>query len=132
MRWNTDEVKDKPGQAIGKIVAVVIFLFVVGLFLVDVNNWSNIFGLFYGVVVMLTFRPIKEFRGVPARKVYWVSTIVVCAVLSIAIIVILVILFYVITITECDACLYFNCIPVTPTYCEGLSVSIHRNTSIAS
>ncbi|KAK2144245.1 hypothetical protein LSH36_775g00038 [Paralvinella palmiformis] len=132
MRWNTDEVKDKPGQAIGKIIAVAIFLFVVGLFLVDVNNWSNFFGLFYGVCVMLTFRPIKELRGVPASKACWVSTIVVCAVLSIGIIVILVVLFYVIPVTECDACLYFNCIPVTPTYCDGLTVSIHRNTSIAS
>jgi hypothetical protein len=132
MRWNNDDVTDKCGPAIGKIVGVIIFLLFIGLVLVDVNNWSNFFGMFYGICVTLSFRPLKEVRGRDVSEACWVSTIVVCAILSIMVIVILALLFYLMPITECSACLYFNCVPFTPTYCNGLSVSIGRNASADS
>ena len=40
-----------------------------------------------------------------------------------------ILLFYVAGIYECDACSYFNCIPLTDTFCRTSQVVIVRDNS---
>ena len=51
---------------------------------------------------------------------------ITCIVFAAGVFVITVILFYVAPITNCDGCMYFNCIPFTSTYCDGMSVTLER------
>ncbi len=127
VRWNTDEKRDNPGPAIGRLVAFVLTLFVVGLIFPEVDNWSHLFGFFFGCFLAVGLRPFKMNRGQEYTKGCRIGCALVCILLTLGLLLMLILLFYFNPITECEGCVYFNCIPFTETYCEGLSVKLERN-----
>ena len=124
-RWNKDK---KPYLTVLKITIMLIILFGVGL-LPGIDNYSHLFGFFYGLFLSIAFRPYKSLCNKDIPKAGQWACAVVSLLLAVVVFVILVILFYVWPLYECANCSYFNCIPFTADFCESMTVSISRTES---
>ena len=124
-RWNKD---GKPWATVGKIVVMLIVLFVVGL-LPGIDNYAHLFGFLYGLFLSIAFRPYKSLCKKPVPKAGQIACGIASFALAVTVFVILVLLFYVTPISDCEACSYFNCIPFTADFCESMTVSISRSDS---
>ena len=122
-RWHTDEVDDSPLKAILKMSVVLLILFIIGL-LPSIDNWAHLFGFLFGLCISTSLRPYKTFMGKPLSTVTRVLISLVSAILAICVFVILVLLFYVEPVTECDGCSYFTCVPFTATFCDGMYIDL--------
>ncbi len=95
-----------------------------------IDNWAHLFGFAFGYLFSVGCRPYRFLckkdlgEGVTAGRV--VVSIVHLG-LAIFIFLVLVTLFYVSPVYECNGCSYFNCIPITSTFCDGMEVKIGRS-----
>lgn len=126
LRWNKDE---NPWKTLGKIFLVLIILFFLGAVVSQIDNYSHLFGLIFGIFIAYGFRPYKSYKGEMLSRACLIITRIVSFALAVAIFSLVTALFYAFPVYSCDACMYFNCIPFTDTYCEGMSVSISRESS---
>ncbi|XP_041363411.1 inactive rhomboid protein 1-like isoform X2 [Gigantopelta aegis] len=115
-----------PLKAILKLGIPILILFLLGL-LPWFDNWAHLFGFIFGVLLAFALLPYVSFGKFDRRRK--IIGIVVCLSASVGLFVLLVILFYVVPITECEACQYFNCIPFTADFCTNMQVSIKRNST---
>ncbi len=122
-RWHTDEVDEDPTKAILKMSVVLIVLFIIGL-LPSIDNYAHLFGFLFGLCIATAVRPYTVWKGKKLENSVKYTICVVAALFAIVVFVILVILFYVEPVTECDSCSYFNCVPVTDTFCDGMYIDL--------
>lgn len=110
-----------PVWAIGKLTILLLFLFVVGLF-PWIDNYAHLVGFVFGFLLSFALFPHVTFNVVDERgkKI----GIVVCLLASVGLFAGLVIMFYVSPIYNCVYCKYFNCIPLTDTFCNSMEVNI--------
>ncbi|XP_014768365.1 inactive rhomboid protein 1 [Octopus bimaculoides] len=123
------EIQKSPWQSVIKFVAILLLLFVLGL-LPWIDNWAHIFGFFVGLFLAFAFLPYITFGFKDKRK----KLILIFASLGLCItfFVILIILFYVSPVYQCDACQYFNCVPfASPKFCQNMQVTIRRESKYA-
>ena len=115
---------DDIGWVIGKFAIILGALFFIG-FLPMIDNWAHLFGFVFGCVISFIVLPFAKFQSARRITVFIVSVLV-----AIGIVTILIILFYVLPIYECDGCQYFSCIPITENFCKTneLNVSPTRYT----
>lgn len=124
MRWNKDE---NPGKTIGKIIFVLFVLFLLGAVVASIDNFAHLFGLIFGFFVAFGFRPFRTRGGKPIPKGCIIFSQIVMFLCAIGLFAMLVVIYYVLPVTNCESCMYFNCIPFTSTYCDGMSVNIKRD-----
>ncbi|XP_029641046.1 inactive rhomboid protein 2-like [Octopus sinensis] len=120
------QIQKTPWQSVIKFVAILLLLFVLGL-LPWIDNWAHIFGFFVGLFLAFALLPYVTFGFKDKKKK--LILIFVSLGLCIMFFVILIILFYVSPVYQCDACQYFNCIPfVSPKFCQNMQVTIRRES----
>jgi len=110
--------------AIGWLCGVTLFLFVVGL-LPMIDNYAHLIGFGFGLMLGFALMPHVTF-GVSDKRGKLVA-VVICLLLTVGLLVVLFILFYVASIYTCPGCQYFNCIRLTPTFCRSSEVRITRD-----
>lgn len=121
VRWS----RDHPLKMIFKISIMLILLFAIGL-LPGIDNYAHLCGFCYGLFIYFTFRPFRRLCGKTFGKKARIGCGFVSFILGALVMAVLVILFYVYPIYKCDACSYFNCIPVTSDFCDSMQVTIQR------
>lgn len=116
-----------PWKAIAQLSGVLVFLFLLGL-LPWVDNYAHLFGFVFGFLLSLALFPyIQMGRGDEHRRIIKRAIIVIVCLLIVAgLFAMLLILFYVRPLLDCDSCIYFNCIPFTEHFCDnqGLTLQI--------
>ena len=116
--WNTLENK---GWALSWLIAITVILFALGL-LPMIDNYAHLIGFVFGFPLGFALMPNVWF-GMKGKGVRIVS--VLCCLLFVSgMLGLLIVLFYVIGVYECPGCEWFNCIPLTPTFCSTSRVQI--------
>jgi hypothetical protein len=124
IRWSGEE---NIARTLGKMVLVLLILFFFGCVVTSIDNYAHLFGFVFGVFVALGFRPFTSLKGVPYSKGCLIFTRIMMFACAIGLFALLVVIFYMVPITSCSACMYFNCIPFTDTYCDGMEIAIERD-----
>jgi len=91
-----------------------------------IDNYAHLFGFILGLPLGFALMPDVWF-GLKTKSAK-VLSIIACLVVTAALIVMLVILFYVVGVYECPGCQYFNCVPLTDTFCQSSEVKITFDT----
>jgi len=110
--------------ALGWLSALTILLFVAGL-LPMIDNYAHLIGFGFGLMLGFALMPYVTVDA--QHKRLKLVGVIVCLLLTVVLMAILFILFYVAPIYTCPGCQYFNCIPLTPTFCRSSEVRIHRD-----
>lgn len=110
-----------PWRALGKLLFILLFLFILGL-LPWVDNYSHLFGFIFGFMLSFMVLPYVSVGKFDRRRK--IITIVVCFLCFVGMFAMLFVLFYVTPIYECKGCSYFNCIPFTKHFCEDMKVDV--------
>merc|ERR1719209_1644250 len=110
-----------PWRALGKLLFILLFLFILGL-LPWVDNYSHLFGFVFGFMLSFMVLPYVSVGKFDRRRK--IITIVVCFLCFVGMFAMLFVLFYVTPIYECKGCSYFNCIPFTKHFCEDMKVEV--------
>uniref|UniRef100_T1JI16 Peptidase S54 rhomboid domain-containing protein n=1 Tax=Strigamia maritima TaxID=126957 RepID=T1JI16_STRMM len=120
---NTWPILKSPGVALVKLSSMILFLFVVGL-LPWVDNYAHVVGFVFGFFLSYALLPFVSFGKYDRQcKIVLIG---VCLMLVLVLLSVLLILFYVYPIYECDACSYFNCIPLTSKMCADQNINTTR------
>ena len=109
--------------AVGWLSGVTIFLFVAGL-LPMIDNYAHLIGFFFGLMLGFALMPYVTFGAHDKRGK--LAAVVICLVLTVGLLTVLFIVFYVTSIYTCEGCQYFNCIPLTDSFCRSSEVKITR------
>lgn len=108
------------------VYSVILFLlFFLGVF-PWMDNWSHIFGFIFGTFVSLVV--MKE-TDVKAKGITRVHVVVTFGILSLALFLFLIIMFYAVPLNESTWLQYINCIPFTETFCKNMDVTISRGST---
>ncbi|OAF69863.1 hypothetical protein A3Q56_02402 [Intoshia linei] len=121
IRWSSD---DNRMRTVLVLLAIFVFLLAIGLLPV-VDNYAHCGGFVIGFLLALALRPLP--RDENNKRIYKVSYIIsglVGLILCLCINGALVYIFYYYPLYSCDYCSYFNCIPLTSTFCDGMYVDI--------
>jgi hypothetical protein len=110
---------------LGAYSAILLLLFFLGVF-PWMDNWSHIFGFFFGVFISLVV--MKE-TDLKAKGITRVHVVVVFGILSLAMFILLIIMFYAAPLTESTWLQYINCIPFSETFCNNMDVTISRGST---
>lgn len=119
----------RPYIAILKLVGPIIFLFLLGL-LPWFDNWAHLFGFVFGFLLAFALMPYLSF-GSFDRRCKIISKLVTLGA-AIGLFVILMIIFYVLPLTDCEFCHYFNCIPFTADFCDNMGVTLKKNSTYSA
>lgn len=112
-----------PLQALLKLLIVTFTLFLFGL-LPWVDNFAHLFGFIFGFLLSYALLPFVSFGPYDRQKKIFL--IWVCLLSSLFLFVLLVLLFYLIPIYDCEICQYFNCIPLTRDFCATQNINFKR------
>ncbi|KAK7112224.1 inactive rhomboid protein 1-like isoform X2 [Littorina saxatilis] len=116
----------RPHIAILKLAMPILVLFLFGL-LPWFDNWAHLFGFIFGFLLAFAVMPYVSFGHFDRRRK--IISIVVSLGSAIALFVILTLIFYIAPLTDCEACQYFNCIPLTKDFCENMQVNLKKNST---
>lgn len=116
----------RPHIAILKLFLPILVLFIFGL-LPWFDNWAHLFGFIFGFLLAFALMPYVSFGQFDRRRK--IISIIVALGSSLALFVILILIFYVAPLTDCEACQYFNCIPFTADFCENMEVNLKKNST---
>ncbi|XP_074649232.1 inactive rhomboid protein 1-like [Tubulanus polymorphus] len=114
---------ERPCAGVGKLIGVIMVLFILGL-LPWIDNYAHLFGFLFGLLLSFLVLPFVTIGSQDRRN--RIITLVICSFSILALFAMLIVLFYVVPIYECKFCSYFNCIPFTATFCENMGVQIRR------
>lgn len=113
----------RPSGALLKLGAGAAVLFLLGL-LPWVDNYAHVFGFVFGFLMSYALLPYVSFGSYD--RTAKVALIWACLIVSVALFVGLVLLFYVHPIYECSFCHYLNCLPLTRDLCDSHRINITR------
>lgn len=113
----------RPSAALLKLGAGAAVLFLLGL-LPWVDNYAHVFGFVFGFLMSYALLPYVSFGSYD--RTAKVALIWACLIVSVALFVGLVLLFYVHPIYECSFCHYLNCLPLTRDLCDSHRINITR------
>lgn len=110
---------------LGAYSAILFLLFFLGVF-PWMDNWSHIFGFFFGMFISLVV--MKE-TDIKAKGITRVHVVLTFGILSLVVFLFLIIMFYAAPLTESTWLQYINCIPFTDTFCSNMDVTISRGST---
>ncbi|XP_039290855.1 inactive rhomboid protein 1 isoform X2 [Nilaparvata lugens] len=110
-----------PHSALAKLLAILVVLLLFGL-LPWVDNFAHLFGFLFGFLLSYALLPFVSFGHYDRQKKIFL--IWVCLVGSVLLLLLLVLLFYVIPIYDCEACSYLTCLPLTRDLCATQNINL--------
>lgn len=113
----------RPSSALLKLGGGAAILFLLGL-LPWVDNYAHVFGFVFGFLLSYALLPFVSFGSYD--RTAKVALIWACLIVSVALFLGLVVLFYVHPIYECSFCHYLNCLPLTRDLCDSHRINITR------
>lgn len=116
-----------PFKAIGKLLGIIGFLFVLGL-LPWIDNFAHLGGFICGILLSFIFLPYICFGEFDKRRKR--IQIFVCSILLLAYYVLAIVLFYITPIRDCSWCQYFNCIPLTEDFCNDMELRLEDRSTL--
>jgi len=103
-----------------------VLLLVIGLFVPMIDNYAILVGTVLGLLLGFALMP---FVGYDRRNSRGDLVRIVGVSLSLSVVVIvfvvLLVVFYLAPLYTCPNCHYFNCIPITETYCRSSELRVH-------
>jgi len=90
-----------------------------------IDNYAHLIGFGFGLMLGFALMPYVTFGSQDKRLK--LAAVIVCLVLTVGLLTVLFIAFYVASIYTCPGCQYFNCIPLTDTFCRTSEVRITRD-----
>jgi len=102
-----------------------VCMLVIGLFVPMIDNYAILVGTVLGLILGFALMPFVGYdrlnkNGDLFRKIgVTVSLLLVFVVFTV-----LLVVFYLAPLYTCPKCHYFNCIPITPTYCRSSELRI--------
>ena len=112
-----------PSTSLLKLLACVVLLFGIGV-LPWIDNYAHLFGFLRGLFLSMALVPYITFGSRDGHRKF--AGTVISLLLAAAMLTLLILLFYVVPIYECDGCSYFTCIPFTDTICSSMKVEVKR------
>jgi hypothetical protein len=109
------QIIKKPWESVFKLGVLTFLLLVVGC-LPWVDNFAHLGGLMFGTFLGFAFLPYISFGKWDRRRK--IIQIVVSIGLTIALFIVLCIVFFVDQTNSCAGCHYINCIPFTNDFCS--------------
>ncbi|KAG8224903.1 hypothetical protein J437_LFUL006261 [Ladona fulva] len=119
-----------PGRALMRLLLATATLLLLGL-LPWIDNYAHLFGFVFGFLLSYALLPFVSFGGggssLPFDRRRKVALIWVCLVSAILLFLLLVLLFYVVPVYDCEACLLFTCLPLTRDFCAEQNIDFKRD-----
>lgn len=125
----------KPINAFIKLTTITLLLFIIGL-LPWIDNYAHLFGFLFGFLLSYALMPFLSFNNNavnnpnnPNNSIHQfdrdkkIILIWICLLSSIFLLILLIILFYIIPIYDCELCTLFNCIPLTNNFCASQNIN---------
>lgn len=107
------------------LAAFFICLLVIGLFVPMIDNYAILVGTVLGLPLAFALLPFVAYDRHNERKnLYRKIGVALSLFLVVGAFVILIIVFYLAPLYTCPNCHYFNCIPITATYCRSSEIRI--------
>ncbi|RUS91004.1 hypothetical protein EGW08_001221 [Elysia chlorotica] len=119
----------RPWRPVLITLGPLLIFFLLGL-LPWFDNWAHIFGFLFGFMLAFAVMPYVTFGQFDKHRK--LISIIVSLGLAIGLFTILVLVFYVAPLTECNWCIYLNCIPLTADFCENMAVDLNKNSSYST
>lgn len=119
----------RPGAALGKLIAITTGFFVLGL-LPWVDNYAHIVGFFTGFLLSYALMPYIAFDRTVHTRARRLALIILCLLFSVLIFTVLLVVFYLTPIYECEWCKYFTCIPFTKDFCADQNINFKKDEPI--
>ncbi|XP_033606126.1 inactive rhomboid protein 1 isoform X3 [Cryptotermes secundus] len=116
-----------PKRALLKLMASTLVLLLFGL-LPWIDNYAHLFGFIFGFLLSYALMPYVSFGPYDRHKK--IVLIWVCLLFSFFLFAILVVLFYVIPVYDCEVCNIFNCIPLTRDFCASQNINFKREEPV--
>ncbi|XP_050058625.1 inactive rhomboid protein 1 isoform X1 [Aphis gossypii] len=114
----------RPEQALSKLLAITFLLFLLGL-LPWVDNFAHLFGFIFGFLLSYALLPFVSFGPYDRQKKIFL--IWVCLLSALFLFFLLLLLFYLIPMYDCEMCSYFNCIPITKDFCANQNINFKND-----
>ncbi|XP_046402403.1 inactive rhomboid protein 1 isoform X2 [Ischnura elegans] len=119
-----------PGRALMRLLLATATLLLLGL-LPWIDNYAHLFGFVFGFLLSYALLPFVSFggggSGMPFDRRRKVALIWVCLVSATLLFLLLVLLFYVVPVYDCEACLLFTCLPLTRDFCAEQNIDFKRD-----
>ncbi|XP_071444048.1 inactive rhomboid protein 1-like [Hetaerina americana] len=120
----------RPGRALVRLLLITAVLLLLGL-LPWIDNYAHLFGFVFGFLLSYALLPFVSFggggSGLPFDRRRKVALIWVCLVSATLLFLLLVLLFYVVPVYDCEACLHFTCLPITRDFCAEQNIDFKRD-----
>jgi len=118
-----------PSVALGKLLAIVLIFFMLGL-LPWVDNYAHIVGFFSGFLISYALMPYIAFDRTIHSRTRRAILIVLCLASVFLILCVLFVIFYYTPIYNCSWCKYLTCIPFTKDFCADQNINFKKDEPI--
>jgi len=107
------------------MVLFFVCMLVIGLFVPMIDNYAILVGTLLGLVLGFALMPFVGFdRRNHHRDACRKVGVTLSLLFVLAVFCLLLIVFYLAPLYSCPNCHYFNCIPITATYCRSSEIRI--------
>lgn len=118
-----------PSVALGKLLAIVLIFFLLGL-LPWVDNYAHIVGFLTGFLLSYALMPYIAFDRTIHSRTRRAVLIILCLLCVVLILGILFVVFYFTPIYNCSWCKYLTCIPFTKDFCADQNINFKKDEPI--
>lgn len=118
-----------PSIALGKLMAIVLIFFMLGL-LPWVDNYAHIVGFFTGFLLSYALMPYIAYDRTKHSRTRRAILIILCLTSVFLILCVLVVVFYYTPIYNCSWCKYLTCIPFTKDFCADQNINFKKDEPI--
>jgi len=126
---NVWPILTSPWIALGKLLAIVFVLFLLGT-MPWIDNYAHIMGFITGFLLSYAVMPYIKFTRTERSKTRRTVLIVLCLTTTLLIFLVLFLVFYYTPIYDCSWCKYLTCIPFTQDFCADQNINFKKDPPI--
>lgn len=117
----------RPRRALFRLLSVAGILLLLGV-LPWIDNYAHLFGFIFGFLLSYALLPFVSFGPYDRQKK--ITLLWVCLLSASILFTMLVVLFYIIPVYDCEICTYFTCIPFTRDFCASQNIDFKREEPV--
>ena len=128
---NVWPILHSPRVALGKLLAIVLVLFLLGT-MPWVDNFAHMFGFLAGFLLALALMPFIRFSRSAESTTRRTALVVLCLLATVLALLVLLIVFYFSPASDCPWCKYLTCIPFTKDFCADQNINFKKDPPIVN